>query len=162
MTIKYDWDVVIARFRFQKERLQLTTEDLKDYIKKQYRKTFKKLSDSEIIELGQSMANAKDKEMFLSQSQGKTTIVTEDNEVEINPYQGKYAVLKKGVANPFEGEKSATTSRVLVDLKLTKNGFIRGRQSGMKKYLEVRLLDVEIHEEKRKARSVPTIIQQTN
>jgi hypothetical protein len=63
--VEYDWELVIQRLSFQKERLKLTTEETKKYIKQNYRKTFKKLSDNEIIALGQSMANAKNKEEFL-------------------------------------------------------------------------------------------------
>ena len=60
-----EWEALIDRLKYQRQRLQLTKEEVKEYIKAKYGKTFWRLTDSEIIDIGIAMKNCKTKEEFL-------------------------------------------------------------------------------------------------
>lgn len=60
-----EWDAVIERLKYHRQRLNLDKSDVIDYIKDKYGKTFYQLTDSQVMELGKTLANCDTKGDFM-------------------------------------------------------------------------------------------------
>jgi len=59
--IEVEWEDILKRLKHHRQRLSITKEEMKTYIKQKYGKTFWRLTDDEIIELGKTLGNCQDK-----------------------------------------------------------------------------------------------------
>jgi len=48
----YDWNLIIKRLKFHRERLKLSQDEMKTLIQQKYNCGFMRLSDDKIMELG--------------------------------------------------------------------------------------------------------------
>jgi hypothetical protein len=64
--IEVEWEYVIQRLKHHRTRLSISKAETKAYIKQKYGKTFHALSDDQIIELGTTLGNCRDKFTILS------------------------------------------------------------------------------------------------
>ena len=53
----YDYTLIIERLKHHRQRLGLSREQCKEQIRQRYNKTFHQLTDDEIIDYGQFLAN---------------------------------------------------------------------------------------------------------
>ena len=60
-TIEVEWTDILKRLKHHRTRLSISKEEMKDYIQQKYGKTFWRLDDNEIIELGMTLGNCQDK-----------------------------------------------------------------------------------------------------
>lgn len=60
----YDWDLIIKRLRFHRERLNFSKEEMKEIIEQKYQCGFMVLPDEQIFELGMNFKNSNSKEDF--------------------------------------------------------------------------------------------------
>jgi hypothetical protein len=72
--MEYQWETIIERLAFHRQRLFITKPEMIKYIKQKYNKNFSQLTDNEVIELGQSMAKSTDKFDFLVQKKSPEKI----------------------------------------------------------------------------------------
>jgi hypothetical protein len=59
--IEIEWDDVMKRLKHHRERLSITPEEMKKFIREKYGKGFWRLDDDEIIELGKTLGSCKEK-----------------------------------------------------------------------------------------------------
>ena len=59
--VEYEWDVIVDRLGHHRNRLNINKKEMNEYIWETYKKSFWRLSDREIIELGLTLAHCKHK-----------------------------------------------------------------------------------------------------
>jgi hypothetical protein len=64
--IEIDWNEVMLRLTAQRQRLELSKEEVKTYIKAKYGYGFWRMTDNELMELGMTMKGCQTKDDFLS------------------------------------------------------------------------------------------------
>lgn len=59
--VEYEWDLIVERLAYHRKRLGVEKEEMQKWIKQKYGKTFWKLSDAEIFDLGLVLAYCRNK-----------------------------------------------------------------------------------------------------
>ena len=59
--VEYEWDVIVDRLKYHRNRLNITKKEMKEYIWDTYKKSFWRFADREIIEFGLTLAQTKHK-----------------------------------------------------------------------------------------------------
>ena len=62
--MEIEWSVIVDRLSHHRQRLQLSKDTVKTYIKQKYSSVFWKLTDAQIVELGKFMASCQSAEDF--------------------------------------------------------------------------------------------------
>lgn len=59
--VEYEWDVIVDRLGHHRNRLNISKKEMNEYIWETYKKSFWRLSDGQIIDLGLTLAKTKHK-----------------------------------------------------------------------------------------------------
>ncbi|WP_066119249.1 hypothetical protein [Geminocystis sp. NIES-3709] len=59
--IEIEWTDLLKRLKHHRTRLSISKEEMKDYIKEKYGKTFWTLTNDQIVEIGTALGKCQDK-----------------------------------------------------------------------------------------------------
>lgn len=59
--VEYEWSVIIERLSYHRNRLDISKKEMSEYIWETYKKSFWRLSDRQILDLGLTLAHCKHK-----------------------------------------------------------------------------------------------------